>query len=143
LVQLNIKKDKMEKVHESKAMMNTLQLFTGMSRKDINKDIKEKIMVLNWMAKKDINTVDHVGRIMAEYYTNNKELMKIVRSNKSFIFISSKEEEDEIQNKPTKAPIKGENKKKPKNPKPNPRNKKIKASSLKLKNRKRVSKKKK
>ena len=33
---------------------------------------------------KGIDTVDGVGRIMAEYYTDNKNLMKFVNSNKDF-----------------------------------------------------------
>ncbi len=82
LIQFNIKKDKLEKAHESISIMNTLQMFTGMSRKEINKNLKEKEAVLKWMIKKNINSVDGVGRIMAQYYTDKDNFMKTVKSNK-------------------------------------------------------------
>ena len=66
--------------------MKTLQMFTGMTRNEIKKDIKEKELVLNWMVKHNINIVDDVGRVVAEYYTDKNKFMKIVRSNKPFIF---------------------------------------------------------
>jgi flagellar protein FlaI len=120
LIQLNIKKDKLEKAHDSKAVMKTLQLFTGMSKNEINKEIREKVMVLNWMVKNEIDTVDRVGRIMAEYYTDKENLMKIVKSNKKFIFAPEKKEKKEQKDnakssvkqekKLTKAPVKKEKK---------------------------------
>ncbi|HHI04137.1 MAG TPA: CpaF family protein [Candidatus Woesearchaeota archaeon] len=85
LIQLNIKKDKLEKAHESSSVMKTLQMFTGMTRNEIKKDIKEKELVLNWMVKHNINIVDEVGRVVAEYYTDKNNFMKIVRLNKPFI----------------------------------------------------------
>jgi flagellar protein FlaI len=100
LIQLNIKKDKLEKAHESISIMKTLQMFTGMTRKEINKDIKEKELVLNWLVKHNINIVDDVGRVMAEYYTEKGNLMKTVRSNKAFIFEKKQTAEIEKKKKP-------------------------------------------
>jgi len=82
LIQFNIKKDKLEKAHDSISIMRTLQLFTGMSRKEINKNLKEKEAVLKWMVKNNINSVDEVGGIMAKYYTDKDNFMKTVKSNK-------------------------------------------------------------
>ena len=82
LIQLNIRKDKLEKAHDSISIMKTLQMFTGMSRKEINKNLKEKEAVLKWMVKNNINLVDEVGRIMAKYYTDKDNFMKTVKSNK-------------------------------------------------------------
>ena len=47
--------------------MKTLQMFTGMTRKEMNKDTREKELVLNWLVRHNINTVNEVGRVMAEY----------------------------------------------------------------------------
>ncbi len=82
LIQLNIRKNKLEKAHDSISIMKTLQMFTGMSRKEINKNLKEKEAVLKWIVKNKINLVDDVGRIMAKYYTDKDNFMKTVKLNK-------------------------------------------------------------
>ena len=53
--------------------MKTLGMFTGMTRNEINRDTKEKELVLKYMVKHNIDTVDDVGGVMAEYYTNKDE----------------------------------------------------------------------
>tara|TARA_Y100000310_G_scaffold219247_1_gene220638 strand:- start:3455 stop:5092 length:1638 start_codon:yes stop_codon:yes gene_type:complete len=84
IMQLDIKQGIMTKVNESKNLLSTIELFTGMSKNMLNKSIQERVKVLKWLVKQEINTVDSVGRIMAEYYTNGDDLMKYVNSNKKF-----------------------------------------------------------
>ncbi len=84
LVQLDIRSGKIRNVNKSKSLMNTIQTFTGFSRNEIKKSLLEKENVLKWLLKHNIDTVDTVGRIMAEYYTNPENLMKFVRANKEF-----------------------------------------------------------
>ncbi|MFH2019851.1 MAG: type II/IV secretion system ATPase subunit [archaeon] len=82
LMQYNPKTDSLVKVAKSKALMQTLKLFTGFSDNDIKKDLKEKQDILKYLSKQKIDTVDGVGRIMAEYYTNKENLMKYVKAGK-------------------------------------------------------------
>ncbi|MBI2655544.1 type II/IV secretion system ATPase subunit [Candidatus Woesearchaeota archaeon] len=82
LIQLDIRKGVLKKVANSKSLMSTIELFTGFTRNEINKSLKEKEVVLKWLAKNSINTVDGVGRAIAEYYTNKDNLMECVRKNK-------------------------------------------------------------
>jgi len=94
LMQYNTKKDALEYVSstvedfmtltqaKSSSLFSNIQLFTGMTIYEIKEDIAEKVKVLQYLEKKDIHTVNGVGRIMAEYYTNKKYLMKYVNSNK-------------------------------------------------------------
>ena len=84
MMQYDIKKDVLVSISKSKALYDNISLFTGMSVNEINKELKEKIKVLNYLVKKGIDDVDGVGRIVAEYYTNKDELMKYVNSNKDF-----------------------------------------------------------
>ncbi len=84
LLQYDASKDFLGKKNESKTMLNTLQLYTGLSRKEIDKDLKEKQNVLKYLVKFNINDVESVGTIMAEYYTNKDYLMKFVSKNKNF-----------------------------------------------------------
>ena len=82
LIQLDIRKGVLKKVANSKALMSTIELFTGFTRSEISKSLNEKEAVLKWLVKRNINTVDTVGRGMAEYYTNTDNLMSSVRKNK-------------------------------------------------------------
>ena len=82
LIQLDIRKGVLKKVANSKALMSTIELFTGFTRSEISKSLNEKEAVLKWLVKSNINTVDTVGRGMAEYYTNTDNLMSSVRKNK-------------------------------------------------------------
>ncbi|MBN2422556.1 type II/IV secretion system ATPase subunit [Candidatus Woesearchaeota archaeon] len=84
LLQYDPKKDTLVQIRKSKSLMETLRLFTGFSLNEINKNLKEKEKVLNYLVKNDIATIDGVGRVIAEYYTNNKNLMGYVNKNKKF-----------------------------------------------------------
>ena len=42
----------------------------------------EKEQVLTYLVKNSIDNVDDVGRVMAEYYTNKDQMMKLVKQNK-------------------------------------------------------------
>lgn len=84
LLQLDIRKGVLQKVANSKSLINTIELFTGFTRSEIMKSLSEKAVILKWLAKQNINTVDTVGRVMAEYYTNKDNLMGFVNKNKPF-----------------------------------------------------------
>jgi hypothetical protein len=82
LMQYDAKKDMLVKQNKSKYLMSTLKLFTGFSDLEIKKNLKEKQMVLKYLMKNKINTVDGVGRIMAEYYTRKESLLNLIKNNK-------------------------------------------------------------
>ena len=82
LIQLDIRSGALKKIAESKALLDTIEMFTGFTRKELNGSLSEKQEVLKWLAKNGINTVDTVGRVMAEYYTNKDSLMEYVKKNK-------------------------------------------------------------
>lgn len=84
LMQLDLTKDKMRKANKSKVLYNTLHMYTGFSPREINTQMNQKIKVLKWLVKNDINTVNDVGRVMAEYYTNENSLFKVIKKNGKF-----------------------------------------------------------
>ncbi|HKZ45527.1 MAG TPA: type II/IV secretion system ATPase subunit [archaeon] len=71
-------KDEIVKQAESYRVFNDLRLHTGMSDKEIQSDMDEKKKVLEWIVKHKVNTVDAVGRVVSEYYTNRENILKIV-----------------------------------------------------------------
>ncbi|MEM0231377.1 MAG: type II/IV secretion system ATPase subunit [Candidatus Woesearchaeota archaeon] len=82
LMQLDVRRDTMNTINKSISLMDTIKLFTGMSNQEIDSDLREKEQVLAWLVKQQVKTVDGVGRVMAEYYTNKENLLKYVRANK-------------------------------------------------------------
>lgn len=82
LLQYSTTKDKLEQVNKSKVLFNTIELYTGLSHKEIEKDLAEKEKVLEYLVDLKINTVESVGRVMAEYYTNLEGLRKAMKAGK-------------------------------------------------------------
>ncbi|MFH0868505.1 MAG: ATPase, T2SS/T4P/T4SS family [Candidatus Woesearchaeota archaeon] len=68
IMQLNILKDVLEKISEPTAIIETLNLYTGLSKEEIQKDIEEKTDILKWMVKNNINDINKIGMIMSKYY---------------------------------------------------------------------------
>jgi flagellar protein FlaI len=85
LMQYDAKRDIMVNKNKSKSLMATLQMFTGNSVNEINREITEKEEVLKYMVKHNIDQIDTVGKLMAEYYTNKGNLINnFVKKNKLF-----------------------------------------------------------
>jgi len=57
-------------------LFEELNMFTGMSLNEIKKDIEEKKKILNWMVKKNIRSIEDVGKVMHDYYLDPKSLLK-------------------------------------------------------------------
>jgi flagellar protein FlaI len=85
LMQLDVRKDVMNPINHSISLMDTIQLFTGFGTQDIEADLREKEQILRWLVAQQVKTVDGVGRVMAEYYTDKDNLMRYVKENKNFI----------------------------------------------------------
>jgi len=82
LIQLDIRTGKLNTINKSKSLLNSIQLYTGFTPNELKKSLIEKEQILKWMVKQKINTVDDVGKIMAEYYTQPDNLMNFVKKNK-------------------------------------------------------------
>ncbi|MBN2111626.1 type II/IV secretion system ATPase subunit [Candidatus Woesearchaeota archaeon] len=83
MMEYSTKTDVLKSINKSKVVVKELELYTGMSPQEFRKDLLDKEKVVQWLVKKDIETVDGVGRAVAEYYTNPEKFMKIVRQNKN------------------------------------------------------------
>jgi len=84
LMQYDSKKDVLIDKNKSKSLFSTLELYTGSTQAELKSELKEKQKVLGYLVKQSIDTVDGVGRVMAEYYTDKKNLLKYVNANKKW-----------------------------------------------------------
>jgi archaeal flagellar protein FlaI len=74
LLRYNPQQDKLEQVNESQYLYERISLYTGMSRQDIDYDLKQKMRILQWFVQKKIEQVDDIGLKLAKYYMGNLHL---------------------------------------------------------------------
>lgn len=81
LFKWDARKDSILRYQKSHRLMNKLEMHTGMTIKEIEDDLKNKEMILDWMVKNNVNTIDGVGKVVAEYYRDPKNILDIVYKN--------------------------------------------------------------
>jgi len=59
--------------------MPELELTTGLTTQEINQNLKEKSLILTWLAKKNINEVNDIGKVIATYYTNKNAVLNLLK----------------------------------------------------------------
>jgi len=77
----NLKEDKINKVGELTSLAQTLNLYAGMTFREIQAELSEKQKVLDYLLKNQVKTTDEVGIIIAEYYRDEAGLMELVNRN--------------------------------------------------------------
>jgi len=73
--------DSWEKVSEPVRFYKELNLHTGMTKEQIQKDNKKRQTILQWMINNKIVDMDAVGNIFSLYYSNPEEIYEIARAN--------------------------------------------------------------
>ena len=76
--------DEIVKHSESIRLREELSKFTGMSPKEIEKELKAKEKILGWLVKKKIRGIENIGKLMNAYYTDPKFVLGLAEKNKSF-----------------------------------------------------------
>ena len=94
----NPRTDKLEKINKLHRMAQEINLFTGMTDTEIDKDIQDKAIVLEWMMKRHIKTVNTVGKVIAEYYRDQKNVIEYAKKNKDPCTLLGAELSKEIVN---------------------------------------------
>lgn len=82
LYRWNPRTDTFAKVNDSIRVFEDLNLHTGMTPREINQDLNEKKLILNWMLKYNLKDIDEVGNIMRYYYKSQDILMEVVNKDK-------------------------------------------------------------
>ena len=72
-------KDIIMKYGKSRRALEDIKLFTGLSDKDIEENLKERTEILNWMVKNQVKDINKVGKIVSEYYRNPKNVLNDIR----------------------------------------------------------------
>ncbi|MFB6180812.1 MAG: type II/IV secretion system ATPase subunit [Candidatus Nanohalobium sp.] len=69
--------DEIKKERESSEIVEKLKLHTGMTRGEIFENVHEKEEVLQWLIDHDVTDVDDVGKIIAQYYSDEEKVKKM------------------------------------------------------------------
>lgn len=84
LYRWNFNTDAFDKISDMTRLAETLELYGGLSRKEIDEEMAEKIRVLNWMVKNDITNVDSAGFVVANYYKSKDKIIDAVNKDVKF-----------------------------------------------------------
>lgn len=86
LYRWDLKSDKLNSVGKLSSLASTLGLYSGMTSREIDTDIKDKAKIINWMVKKKYRDVNSVGSIVSHYYMNPEEVLQIASKNGNWVF---------------------------------------------------------
>lgn len=75
LFMYNVKKDALLKVNPPSEFYKSLDLVAGLTKSEVDQEIKDKIKVLNYLVKNDIKDINEIALIVKNYYVNKTYLM--------------------------------------------------------------------
>lgn len=67
---------------ESVRLFDELALHTGLTADEINKELRRKQKILDWMVKYNVDSVETVGKVMAEYYMDADHVTEYVEKDR-------------------------------------------------------------
>ena len=73
--------DKMLPVNKSMRILDELQLRTGMSDREMAKNLGEKERILKWLLKNNVRDITSVGKIVSTYYADEDYVVDILNKN--------------------------------------------------------------
>ena len=91
--------DEIEKEREPDQIFEKLKMHTGYSREEIQENIEDKKKVLQWMMDNEVNNVEPVGKIIAEYYDSPEKVVEMAENGEDpeEIIIKDRDDKGEIE----------------------------------------------
>ena len=80
----NFKTDNFDSVSNMTRLAETLELYGGLARKEIDDEVQEKTKILDWMVKNSITDVDGAGFVIANYYRDKNKVIEAAASDAKF-----------------------------------------------------------
>jgi len=77
IMQYNAEKDGLDILNEPKTLIETLNLYTGMSKDQIFSDLQDKMKILRWLVANNINDINKIGLIMSRYYRQSLKTARV------------------------------------------------------------------
>jgi flagellar protein FlaI len=76
--------DSFSQIGDMTRLGEMLSLYAGLTKKEIDQDIAEKVKILNYMVNNDVIGIDDAGFVVATYYKNRAKVVEVAESNIKF-----------------------------------------------------------
>ncbi len=76
LFEYDISKEQMKPMNKPIRLYKTLKLFSGLSESQIRDDMKDKIRLLKYFVKNDMDDIHEIGSVVSDYYSNKEYVFK-------------------------------------------------------------------
>lgn len=67
--------DEIQKQERSVKLFDKLEMHAGLTESEIQQSLEDRQRILQWMVDKEIDTVDRVGRVVAEFYEDQDRII--------------------------------------------------------------------
>lgn len=81
ILQYNIKKDEFLLKNKPHALLKQLSEFQGIEEEDFNLMLKERMYVLSYLAKFNLNQINDVGKVINSFYKDKNKLFNLIKNN--------------------------------------------------------------
>jgi len=78
LYQWHSRSDEIRKKEESQKIMDKLNLHAGITEDEVHQSIQDRTAILEWMVDEQINDVDTVGKVIAEFYQDEDRIADMI-----------------------------------------------------------------
>ncbi|MGC8694515.1 MAG: type II/IV secretion system ATPase subunit [Candidatus Micrarchaeia archaeon] len=79
LYRWNLKANMYNQIGDMVNLVDTISMYSGLSKKEIEDNIQEKADVLLWMVKHNVLSVDDAGFVVSHFYRNKKKVLEAVK----------------------------------------------------------------
>ncbi len=74
--------DRFDEQERSMKVYDKLEMHAGLSQEEIEESLEQRKRILQWMVDNEVNTVDSVGKLVAEFYEDNDRVIDAVDAGK-------------------------------------------------------------
>ncbi len=73
--------DTISKDSESIRLYDELSLHTGLTYDEIEQDLRDKKIILEWLVNQNISDINEIGKVMAHYYLDQESVVRLAKRN--------------------------------------------------------------
>ncbi len=84
LYRWNMRDDTFPQIGDMTRLTETLALYGGLTKKDIDAEIQERNVILKWMVKNNILDVNSAGLVIANYYKHKEKVLDLAKNDVPF-----------------------------------------------------------
>lgn len=85
LYRWDMRNDVFSRISDLTRLAEVINLYGGLTKKEIEDEVVEKAKILNWMVKYGIVDVDDAGLVVANYYRNKQKVLDLVNSDVPYV----------------------------------------------------------